>query len=91
MYNNVLLVYFSGTGGTRRAADTFEKQLIERSCEVSKYDLDISTCNKNKENISEALLKSQLVILLFAVHAVDAPEPVFRWIEQIEGVGKKAA
>ncbi|HEX3029587.1 MAG TPA: EFR1 family ferrodoxin [Clostridia bacterium] len=90
MFSKALIVYFSGTGGTERVADEFDKQLKSRLCETNKYPLDLSLSKEGRLECQELIEKSDLVILAFAVHAVDAPDPVYYWIQNIQGMGKKA-
>ncbi len=73
-----LVVYFSGTGGTARAADAMEAALAAHGVSVSKQEIHH---NNVIENGSEDLL-----VLLFAVHALNAPEPVYRWLKSMAGV-----
>ncbi len=90
MFNKVLIAYFSGTGGTERVANEFDEQLKSRSCETYKYPLDLSLGKEERLECQKLIEKSDLVILAFAVHAVDAPDPVYYWIQKVQGMGKKA-
>ena len=63
-FKNILIVYFSGTGGTRRITDTFEDLLIKRGCFVTKHSLDLSEYKENKDKYKEILDDTDLVILL---------------------------
>lgn len=90
MINNVMLVYFSGTGGTERIVNAFENELLKRDCIVSKVVLDYS--KQASSDDPDSLLKScDLVILLFPVHAFDAPLPIYHWIEKVNVANKKIA
>lgn len=88
MDNHVTIVYFSGTGGTKRIADAFEKELLKRGSQVSRNSLDFS---KSLHHYDKPLEGADLVILILAVHAFDAPKPVYNWISSSDGSGKKAA
>mgnify|MGYP001390935041 CR=1 FL=1 len=81
MYKNVSIIYFSGTGGTSRITDAFEEGLLNRECEVTKIPLDLSKLNLHTEKQSQ---NHDLIILIFAVHAFDAPKPVYDWITSTE-------
>lgn len=72
------MVYFSGTGGTARAADAVEAALISRGVNVNKQEIrhDNVIANGGED----------VLVLLFAVHAANAPEPVYRWLENLTRV-----
>lgn len=74
----VRIVYYSGTGCTERVARCFETMYKQSDYEVSLHRLYQNT---EYEDGDETLL-----ILLFAVHALNAPEPVYQWIERLEQV-----
>lgn len=77
-FARVKLVYFTGTGGTKRVADYFEKSLTHLGVEVNKTEIRKGTYYSND--------KEDLLILLFAVHAANAPLPVYEWIDAISNV-----
>lgn len=85
----VQLTYFSGTGGTRRVAEAFERELLKRELAVSMNDL---TSHDGQESQTEER-DTALYILIFPVYAFDAPMPVIHWIRDLgsEMRGKKAA
>lgn len=85
----VQIVYFSGTGGVKRVANTFEKELLERGCKVWKDSLDYINEGKDSSVSNENLEEADIVILIFAVHAVDAPDPVYEWINRTKVNNKK--
>jgi len=70
--NKVKVAYFSGTGSTALVADTLEKELTKRGLYVTKSE--IRTGNLPSDN------EEDLLILLFAVHAFNAPGIVSEWI-----------
>lgn len=74
----VLIVYFTGTGGTARAADALEAAFLQRGLAVSKRQI---RRNRATPNGDESLL-----VLLFAVHAANAPKPVYEWLEAMAPV-----
>jgi len=79
------IVYFSGTGGTALAAACFEDLLKKQGCRVS-------SCRIGRDMDRDLSPGHDFLLLLFPVHAFNAPEPVFRWIEKQPAVrGKKAA
>lgn len=84
LMSNIQIVYFSGTGGTKRIAESFEQELVIRNYCVNKLAIDY---NENK-NILE---NTDLIILIFAVHAFDAPTPIYSWFDKVDLKGKKIA
>ncbi len=92
MGKRVLIVYFSGTGGTRLVADGFEGVLKDRGCDVMKHSLDIQEFKHNRDSYAEIAERIDRVLLIYAVHAMDAPEPVYEWIAAMpEKAGLPAA
>ncbi|MCX7922911.1 MAG: EFR1 family ferrodoxin [Clostridia bacterium] len=81
--NVVKIVYFSGTGSTARVADCFEKAFRDRGIEVLKSELRAGQKPSNE--------KEDLLIVLYAVHACNAPEPIYEWINSISNVVKTPA
>lgn len=74
-FSKVKIAYFSGTGSTSRVADTLEKELIEQGISVIKLEIRAGkTFSDDKED---------LLILLFAVHAFNAPGAVYKWIDNL--------
>ena len=81
--NKIKIVFFSGTGGTARVANIFQKSLEAKGKIVVKHELNI----RNKIiNDSEDML-----IIIYAVHACNAPEPVYEYIDAIPKVDNKLA
>ena len=84
--NRVQIVYFSGTGGSARVAFSFEKSFVKKGIEVIKVPLDMQETGYQQTPSIENLV--ELLVLIFPVHAFDAPEPVYEWIAGIpEGKG----
>jgi len=80
----IRLVYYSGTGGTRIVADRFATQLRERGATV--------TIQRLMAGEPEATGEYDLLLVLYAVYAFNAPEPVYEWIKNLPGQqGKPAA
>jgi ferredoxin/flavodoxin len=76
----VRIAYFSGTGGTAKAAHCFESEFASRGLET---DIQQIKAGKAIPNGDETLL-----VLLFAVHALNAPLPVYQWLENMEPVNR---
>lgn len=80
---SVHLAYFSGTGGTTRVAEEFEKAFIKKGVAVRKSELVRNAPVVHDED---------LLVLLFAVYALRAPKPVDEWIKLAPpGNGRPAA
>jgi ferredoxin len=75
--NTVKIAYFSGTGSTARVADAFENELSRRGLSVIKSGI---RGGKLPSDETEDLL-----ILLFPVHAFNAPRVVYQWIGNLPG------
>ncbi|UOO38188.1 EFR1 family ferrodoxin [Oscillospiraceae bacterium CM] len=82
--NKADIVFFSGTGGTRCAADALATQLTDSGVTVSRHELSIAVRTKP--------LCANMLILLFPVYAMNAPKPVFDFIREADpAVGTPAA
>lgn len=90
MLKEVQIVFFSGTGGTKRIADAFYEELIKREAKVSLFELG---GEPSKSKFKEKDDSADFYILLFPVYAFDAPGLIYQWIESLEGdlSGKQAA
>ncbi len=89
----VRIIYFSGTGGTKRIAEAFEKELKNKGVRVTVRNLG-ATLQEKKEAATESEYGAiDLNILLFAVYGMDAPRPVYDWIDSVTGAeaGEKIA
>jgi ferredoxin/flavodoxin len=75
----VQIVYFSGTGGTARVALSFEKGFSEKGFEVINVPLDMQEAGYQEIPAIEDSVG--LLVIIFPVHAFDAPAPVYEWIE----------
>ena len=85
----VKLVYFSGTGGTARVALSIAQRLKDRGIAVTTQPLE--GC-REVHSSSDEYGNNDLLILVYAVHALDAPEPVYEWIKTVQsGNGIPAA
>ncbi len=81
-----LIVYFSGTQGTRRVAQAFYNQAKENHIEVDIAALDISPSNRENRYSHERLKGVDFLLLLFPVYALDAPKPVYDWLDALASV-----
>ena len=73
--NKVKIAYFSGTGGTARVAYSIERELKARSVSVMMSGIRAGVLPSDDEE--------DLLVLLFAVHAFNAPEIVYQWIDSL--------
>ncbi len=80
LFKKVNIVYFSGTGGTTRIANLTNKLLAEYGVTTNVEPLEHNNYLKN--NINE-IKNVDLLIVLFPVHAFDAPEPIYKWIKSL--------
>lgn len=85
----VTIVFFSGTGGVKRIASEFRRQLPDRFTDTAVFELDYSKGPVEFGSIDEHVSHSSLLFLLFPVHAFDAPDPIYRWIENTNSFNKK--
>lgn len=81
-FKSVNLVYFTGTGGTARVADAFERSFSNQSVAVNKTELRGSP---------EPVVLGDMLILLFPVYAFNAPKPIEEWLEKIQPAAGRMA
>ena len=91
--NSVRLIYFSGTGGTKRIAEAFEKELKGRGLDVAVKNLGASIQEKKDKPEEQGVSRTDLNILVYPVYALDTPRPVYDWIGSVTGneSGEKTA
>lgn len=78
------IVFFSGTGGTKRIADSFEKELIKRDKKVEVKNLGTGDSDRSDHSSANSSLEDiGLYLLLYPVYAFDAPKPIYNWIESL--------
>ncbi|MDZ5723558.1 EFR1 family ferrodoxin [Acetobacterium sp. K1/6] len=78
-FKSANLVYFTGTGGTARVADAFERSFVKRSVTVTRIEL---------KGAVNPVVSGELLVLLFPVYAFNAPKPVEEWLKKIQTVKK---
>jgi ferredoxin len=91
MAQNASVVYFSGTGGVQHVAEAFVVALRRCLSDVLALPLDYSSACVHEENEKARFEASDAMILVYAVHAFDAPEPVYRWLDGVSGKGRRTA
>lgn len=78
------IVYFSGTGGTKRAANYLFQAFTDQGVAVRCHELHV-----RKPFDYEA---SDMLVLLYPVYAMNAPKPIYDFIDNLpEGNGSLAA
>lgn len=81
---SVKIVYYSGTGNTKKTADIFQSTLKASGADVATFAL------RDGDLIPED--KADLLLLVYAVHALNAPKLVYAWIKSLPPVnGEKVA
>ncbi|WP_099205170.1 EFR1 family ferrodoxin [Scatolibacter rhodanostii] len=78
IYSNIKIAYYSGTGGTELAAKTLQNTIIKAGCvcTLERIAFDMKTSDR----------KFDLLILLFPVHAFNAPHAVYQWLDGLETI-----
>lgn len=76
------LVYFTGTGGTSRVADAFERSFSKRSIKVQRSEIN---------GMTTSAVIGDILVLLFPVYAFNAPKPIDEWLEKIQPVQGRPA
>lgn len=80
---SALIVYFSGTGGTKRIAENIQKIFINKRYDVIMQCLDrFQNFTYEEENL-EYLQNVDVLLLLYPVYAFDAPEIIYEWIDKL--------
>lgn len=85
-YNSIeviKIVFFTGTGSTAEVAGTFQKLLEAQEKKVIVHELNSRNIITND--------KEDMLIILYPVHACNAPEAVYEYIKTIDKVEKKPA
>ncbi|MBN2737092.1 MAG: EFR1 family ferrodoxin [Spirochaetales bacterium] len=86
----IKIVFFSGTGGVRRVAMELQKQCLHRNDKCVIEEIRVDLLKQDQEPCSAETHILDFVFLLYPVHAFDAPEIVYRWIDRQEGSGLRA-
>lgn len=77
-YSNIKIAYYSGTGGTELAAKTLQDALKKMNC--------VSTLEHIMFGVKPTKGSHELLILLFPVHAFNAPHAVYQWLDDLEAI-----
>lgn len=84
---NIQIVYYTGTGSTRIIANAFQTQLTARNTPSEVNRLTAQTAQQIKEGFDA----QTTLILVYAVHAFNAPELVYTWLKSIEPIKHRRA
>jgi flavodoxin/ferredoxin len=74
----IQIAYFSGTGGTKRAAEAVAAAFAARGAETRLEEI--------KRGKAIDIGGAEMLVLLFPVHAANAPKPVFEWLDSLAPV-----
>ena len=85
---SIYMTHFSGTGGTARIASAFRQECAGRGITLVENNLDRSI-RKAAEPMEPG--KCDLWMVLFPLHAFDAPDPIYTWLRQTRFDAKQVA
>lgn len=80
---NIRIDYYTGTGGTEMVAKRVAAELVDKGCDIA-----VNQIVRDHFIMDDSF---DYYVLLFAVHAFDAPRPPFEWVGKLEGKGRKCA
>lgn len=75
MEKRINIVYFSGTGGTERAAKCFESEFNQLGYSVTLLSI--------KDAFKSFDCSNSILLLLYPVYAMNAPKIVHQWVESL--------
>jgi ferredoxin/flavodoxin len=75
---HVKIVYFTGTGGTKRIAERLAADLNRQQVSVSAIELN------GNERLSPE--KEDMLVVIYPVYALNAPKPVYDYIRKLQTV-----
>lgn len=81
------IVYYTGTGSTKIIAKEIQDQLTVLNTESELHRLTVDSIDM----ISQKLDYDAKLILLYAVHAFNAPDLVYTWIKSMEEISNRSA
>lgn len=77
---NVLIVYYTGTGSTKLVAEEVHSNLSMKNVTAEMHRL---TAVSKDDLINRAMI-CQSLILIYAVHAFNAPDLVYTWLKELD-------
>ncbi len=84
---NVIIVYFSATGNTKKIADTIQKKLEALNVIATQYDIT-SYQNRNRKL---SFAQYDAIIFGFPIYSLRAPRVCREWLKQQSGEGKRCS
>jgi flavodoxin/ferredoxin len=75
---NVRVAYFSGTGNTKKVAGCIGEAFNSKGIVVEMIEMIMAEDHRD--------MNEDMLVVLFPVHAFNAPEPVYEWIGKLEQV-----
>ncbi len=84
---NVIIVYFSATGNTKKIADTIQKKLEVLNVSATQYDI---TSYQNRNRKLE-FTQYDAIIFGFPIYSLRAPRVCREWLDQQNGKEKRCS
>lgn len=84
---NVIIVFFSATGNTKKIADTIQKKLEVMNVSATQYD--ITTYQNRNRKLS--FTQYDAIIFGFPIYSLRAPRVCREWLERQNGEGKRCS
>lgn len=84
---SIQIVYYTGTGSTRILANTVQTHLTVRGHQTQINRLTVQSSQQIKSYIDT----ETTLILIYAVHAFNAPELVYTWLKSLEPIQNRRA
>lgn len=78
--NPILIVYYTGTGSSKLVAESFADNLSRRDITVETQRLTVAS----KDELVQKAAAFHSIILIYAVHAFNAPDLVYTWLKALE-------
>lgn len=81
---NVLIVYYTGTGSTKLVAEEVQSNLSMKNVTADMHRLT----EASKDDLIQKAAACQSLILIYAVHAFNAPDLVYTWLRDLNEQGQ---
>ena len=85
--DKTLVVYFTGTGSSKLVADAVEHSMMHKGVQVESHRLT----EKTKTMLVDKAEHFDALILIYAVHAFNAPDMVYQWLDSLKPSTHKKA
>lgn len=80
---NTLIVYYTGTGSTKLVAEEVHSNLSMKNVTAEMHRLTAAS----KDDLIQKAAAFQSLILIYAVHAFNAPDLVYTWLKELDEQG----